>query len=428
MKKVNLFFTVLTLVFSLNASGQINQDCSGRIGIGGNTTDQKLALRDYNATISFINGNGNEYIMGNYQMSIWGSPNTFGLWNRTTGVNLFEFRPTGTFLHDDYLWIGVGYGRIRRDYTGSAGEASGYDFNPYQNNTRKGFLFENGYGESSGFYGDEDYAVIWSPGDNDYLLKVLDEDGMILKWYLNGSGIAFTNSDKNRKENIQKIDGSLNKIKSLNGVTYRFIQTSEEKLKNDSIVNGLLGYKGDKNAFKEKIEKNRSGFIAQELEKVIPEVVESDENGDKFVNYDGIIPYLVEGLKEQQLIIESLQAEIQELKKNTGNESKLKSTSSSTNTTDIKESSRIQMNILYQNSPNPFSQSTIIEYFLLENVQKAMICIYDMNGTQLKCIPLHLNGYGNITVNGNELRAGMYMYSLIADGQLIDTKRMVLTD
>jgi hypothetical protein len=85
-------------------------------------------------------------------------------------------------------------------------------------------------------------------------------------------------------------------------------------------------------------------------------------------------------------------------------------------------------NALYQNSPNPFSQTTTIEYFIADNVQKAMICIYDMNGTQLKSIQLHQRGDGSITINGNELKAGMYMYSLIADGHLVDTKRMVLTD
>ena len=56
-----------------------------------------------------------------------------------------------------------------------------------------------------------------------------------------------------------------------------------------------------------------------------------------------------------------------------------------------------------------------------------MICIYDMNGTQLKCIPLNINGYGNITINGSELKAGMYIYTLIDDGQLIENKRMILT-
>ena len=84
--------------------------------------------------------------------------------------------------------------------------------------------------------------------------------------------------------------------------------------------------------------------------------------------------------------------------------------------------------VLYQNSPNPFSVSTKIEYYLPADVQKATIYIYDMNGTQLKSIPLNQKGNGSITINGSELKAGMYMYTLIADGQVIDTKRMILTD
>jgi hypothetical protein len=134
---------------------------------------------------------------------------------------------------------------------------------------------------------------------------------------------------------------------------------------------------------------------------------------------------LVEALKEQQVIIESLQSEIQELKMNSNSDNKLKSATVSPRTSQLLTNST---NVLYQNAPNPFSQSTTIEYSITENVQKAMICIYDMNGKQLKCIPLHFNGYANITINGSELKTGMYLYSLIADGQVIDTKRMILTD
>ncbi|MFQ3578777.1 MAG: tail fiber domain-containing protein [Bacteroidales bacterium] len=309
---------------------------------------------------------------------------------------------------------------------GKYGEAVPYDFNP--NGGNGGLIMEQGNSESAGIYLDGDYAVIWSPGDQGYLLKVIDEDLMQLRWYINGSGYAYTNSDKNRKENIVKINGSLSKIKGLSGVTYNFIKTNEEKLKNDSIITGTKEYSGNKNVFKEKIEKKESGFIAQDLEKIIPEVVETNEKGEKFINYDGIIPYLVEGMKEQQMIIESLQSEIQELKKNLGSGSKLKSVTINSGTTYLQENPTNMANILYQNSPNPFSQNTTIEYFITENIQKAMICIYDMNGTQLKCIQLHHTGYGNITINGSEFKAGMYMYALIIDGQLIDTKKMVLTD
>ena len=74
------------------------------------------------------------------------------------------------------------------------------------------------------------------------------------------------------------------------------------------------------------------------------------------------------------------------------------------------------------------TEITKIEYSLNEDVQSAMLNIYDMNGTQPKSIPLHLKGYSNITVSGGEFKAGMYMYSLIADGKIIDTKRMILTN
>jgi hypothetical protein len=83
---------------------------------------------------------------------------------------------------------------------------------------------------------------------------------------------------------------------------------------------------------------------------------------------------------------------------------------------------------LFQNNQNPFSEVTDIGYYLPETVSKAMICIYDMNGKQLKCYNINSNGNGFITIDGNELQAGMYMYTLIADGKVVDTKRMILTN
>jgi flagellar hook assembly protein FlgD len=84
--------------------------------------------------------------------------------------------------------------------------------------------------------------------------------------------------------------------------------------------------------------------------------------------------------------------------------------------------------LLKQNYPNPFSESMRINYYLPDDIQKATIYIYDMNGKQLKSIPLNQKGNGSITIKGSELKAGMYMYALITDGQIIDTKRMILMD
>jgi len=54
--------------------------------------------------------------------------------------------------------------------------------------------------------------------------------------------------------------------------------------------------------------------IAQEVEKVLPEVVQTRESGYKAVKYEKIVPLLIEGIKEQQEQIEELKKEVEELK------------------------------------------------------------------------------------------------------------------
>jgi alpha-tubulin suppressor-like RCC1 family protein len=65
----------------------------------------------------------------------------------------------------------------------------------------------------------------------------------------------------------------------------------------------------------ESIDKNKHfGFIAQEVEQVLPELVRQDFQGKKTLNYDEFIPYLVKAIQEQQQIIQKQQKEIEELK------------------------------------------------------------------------------------------------------------------
>lgn len=82
---------------------------------------------------------------------------------------------------------------------------------------------------------------------------------------------------------------------------------------------------------------------------------------------------------------------------------------------------------LYQNTPNPFSQSTEIRYDLPLETLQAVIYIYDMSGLQIASYSITELGSGSITIPAGNLQAGMYLYSLIADGQVIDTKQMILT-
>lgn len=57
----------------------------------------------------------------------------------------------------------------------------------------------------------------------------------------------------------------------------------------------------------------------------------------------------------------------------------------------------------------------------------AFICIYNLNGQQLKRYPL-TEADGTITVSASELSAGIYIYSLIINNQEVDSKRMILTE
>ena len=109
------------------------------------------------------------------------------------------------------------------------------------------------------------------------------------KAYITRNGIFFGQSDKNRKENIEPIKSALEKIKNLNGVTYDFIKSEEERKTNDSIFNGLIPYAGNIEDYRKNIEKKDCGFIAQEIETIIPEVVETSEDGSKFVTYSSTI-------------------------------------------------------------------------------------------------------------------------------------------
>lgn len=81
---------------------------------------------------------------------------------------------------------------------------------------------------------------------------------------------------------------------------------------------------------------------------------------------------------------------------------------------------------LGQNIPNPFSQTTLINYYVPQGAGQAFIQITDMSGQVLRSVSLSGNGNGQLTLQTGQLAAGTYTYSLFVDGQMIDTKKMLL--
>jgi hypothetical protein len=95
---------------------------------------------------------------------------------------------------------------------------------------------------------------------------------------------VFTSlSDETQKTDITAITDAIETVKQLNGVKYKWIDNHNQP----SI-----------------------GVIAQEIEKVLPEVVTTNKNGLKSVSYGNIVGVLIEAIKEQQVRIEELERKL----------------------------------------------------------------------------------------------------------------------
>jgi hypothetical protein len=82
---------------------------------------------------------------------------------------------------------------------------------------------------------------------------------------------------------------------------------------------------------------------------------------------------------------------------------------------------------LESNIPNPFTVSTIIKFYIPEQSSNGVIKIYSLDGSEIRSIPVNSKGIGQIQISAGTLAAGTYTYMLLVDGNVVDTKQMVLT-
>lgn len=231
--------------------------------------------------------------------------------------------------------------------------------------------------------------------------------------------VITTPSDYRLKENVKSVDsGTLSGIMNMNVVEYNYIETAEEAVSydlSDTATVSTASMARSREISPAPVQKHY-GFIAQELQEIYPDLVVEDKEGFLGINYLEIIPLLVRSIQE-------LKAEVNTLRE--GNAPIYKAQTRSTD----EESTNMEavVTTLYQNTPNPFTESTLIQCDVAKDVVKADLYIYDMNGKQIDTYPITERGATSITIEGHSLEAGMYLYALIADGQVIDTKRMILT-
>ena len=189
------------------------------------------------------------------------------------------------------------------------------------------------------------------------------------------------------------------------------------------------------------------GFIAQNVDSVLPELVNPSDSGYS-LDYPKMTALLLAG--EQELIAKTDSIKTM-MNQNNNLTQRVDSLSNALNNinqcianlchdtnrrghraqnqNDTNSSINVTLSnsaMLYQNAPNPFgSGGTKINYFLPQNTQGASIVFYDMYGNKLQSVPLTQTGMGSILVNPNQLSDGVYSYSLVINGNVFDTKKMV---
>lgn len=279
-----------------------------------------------------------------------------------------------------------------------------------------------GPGSSCGINGDGGKGIMTWKADNGF--EFISGAGKAAMTYsTSGNSLLFssnlkapsfiTTSDARLKANIDEINDSYLGLLVLTPISYELIsqESAAIEIEKDKEFSDFDATTGTDN-------RTRFGFIAQEVREIYPNLVVEDEEGMLGIDYTGFIPLLVDAVRN---LTEQVNRQQETIAMLTGAPAPAMM-AAGVQTTGIIQSS------LKQNRPNPFNTSTVIECTLADDVEDAFICIYDLQGKQMKRIGLSERGSVSCILDASTLQPGMYIYALIADGIEIDSKRMILTD
>jgi len=265
-------------------------------------------------------------------------------------------------------------------------------------------------------------------GCGNRIAYMVDNPRSRFKFWVFGSAFAsggvWQPSDQRLKSDVVEIGGALEIVKSLRGVKYSYNNDSYPELKLPQT--------------------QQYGFIAQEVEKILPEAVrnENEEASGvelKAMQYTQIIPVLAEAIKEQQVIIDDQEDRLIEQYLINENYEKLianlearltalengnagKRTSASIN----QEIKAVEGISLRQNFPNPFMGETVIEYTIPVDMSAASLSIYDLTGKQqLNSIEL-APGTGEVNLKAEALSPGVYVYTIEKNNQTLARQKMIV--
>ncbi len=426
-----LFFPLLIGCASLVSYSQVRVVESGNVGIGVSNPISKFAVNDSGNTKSTVYVRNSS--LENYSYSLTAITST----PSPAYASAAEYTSLGAIIN-------AGYGSSKGVYGtsfNSTPQSNGRAFGIYGDagNATNGY----NYGVFGKLTGSNQGAAIFG-SDNDieeytdgffagyfkgrvYMDSYVSIGNKNQTYPLDVTGIArattfMTSSDSRLKDNIITLDESeIYNLKQLRGVTYTLKFPENKKyLSRTTSADSIYVSTTDSVCNSQFYSRKHKGFIAQEVQTVYPELVYEDKEGILSIDYTGFIPMIVEAINKQDSIIKKQQHLIKALE----SEVELLKSSEEQQSTEI----TAEKAVLYQNVPNPFNISTEIKYYVPESTQSAVIYLFNLQGALLKTFKVNNKGDGSITVTASELKAGMYTYSLVTDGKVISTKRMILTE
>ena len=146
-----------------------------------------------------------------------------------------------------------------------------------------------------------------------------------------------------------------------------------------------------------------------------PALIIKDAKGNEYVNYTQLVPILVQAIKE-------LKTELDDLKEavaSSGTRKVNAATNIATNTLDEGWGS------ISQNTPNPFTGQSTVRVSVPDDASDAYVDILTLNGASLKRIPVS-NGLSEVSLSSFEFAPGTYLYTLVVNGKVSETRRMIV--
>jgi len=229
---------------------------------------------------------------------------------------------------------------------------------------------------------------------------------------VNGSALAnggvWIASDRRVKKDIVSIESGLEKVLQMRGVHYSFDNREFQDM--------------------ELPEGTTSGFIAQELQEIIPEAVGQTEKGLHVVNYDVIIPYLVASIQEQNKIIEEQKLSLNEYSQKLSHIENKLSKVTGLGSQFGKIESKLDFPQYFKVSPNPFNTRLSVSYNV-EKVansrdSKATFKLFNALGQEVFSFDAK-EQMGEFYIETGNFSNGMYFLNLFVNNKIVETTQVV---